>query len=89
MLISLQAKRLRKDGKMEVIHDCKGRIACMVDSTTGTVEAKYKDCIMSFCVPIGGSFVLKRRNVITEVFRNAEVFESKSQDIKPDFISDM
>lgn len=70
---------------MKVIHDCKGRIACMVDYTTGEVETKYKDCVMSFCVPVGGSFIVKRKDVITKVTRNAKNFEAKSQDIKSNF----
>lgn len=64
---------------MKEIRDCKGRITCKVDDKTGEVEAKYKDCVTNFFVPVGSTFIVKRKDTITKVTRNAEDFESKSQ----------
>lgn len=54
---------------MEAYRDCKGRIACMGDPTTGAVESAYKGCKTSTLLAIGESFTIERDVVVTVVTR--------------------
>ena len=54
---------------MEAYRDCKGRIACMGDPTTGAVESAYKGCKTSTLLAIGESFTIERDVVVTGVTR--------------------
>lgn len=54
---------------MVAYRDCKGRIACMGDPTTGAVESAYKGCKTSTFLAIGESFTIERDVVVTVVTR--------------------
>lgn len=59
------------EGGIEMVayRDCKGRIACMGDPTTGAVESAYKGCKTSTLLAIGESFTIERDVVVTIVTR--------------------
>ena len=54
---------------MKAYRDCKGRIACMGDPTTGAVESAYKGCKTSTQLSIGDSFTIERDAVVTVITR--------------------
>ncbi|MED1419381.1 hypothetical protein QS257_04380 [Terrilactibacillus sp. S3-3] len=64
---------------MEEIRDCKGRIACKGNATTGLVEVLYKRCKTSTQIPIGGTLRIEREGVVTIVTRlNDSAFHVES-----------
>lgn len=64
---------------MEDIRDCKGRIACKGNTTTGMVTAIYKGCRTSTLLSIGEIFEIERDSILTIVTRtNANAFSVES-----------
>lgn len=54
---------------MEVIRDCKGRVACKGDAATGDVESAYKGHKTRTRLSIGEVFTIERDDIITKVTR--------------------
>lgn len=52
---------------MEELHDCRNRLVCMGDSTTGLVESLYKGHKTSTYLSIGEKFVIERQDVTTTI----------------------
>lgn len=64
---------------MEDIRDCKGRLACKGNATTGFIEISYKRCKTSTQIPIGGRLKIERDDVVTIVSRpNNSTFHVES-----------
>ena len=54
---------------MEEIRDCKGRLACKGNSTTGFVETMYKGQKTRTTLPVGETFTIEREGIVTKVIR--------------------
>lgn len=64
---------------MLTIKDCLGHIVCKANTATGLIEMKYKKIKMSSVLPVGGSCVVERDNITTQITRvNTSVFDVKS-----------
>lgn len=54
---------------METFRDCKNRIACMGDATTGLVESLYKGVKTRTKLSVGAAFTVERDDVVTKITR--------------------
>ncbi len=54
---------------MDVIRDCKNRIACKGNAQTGDIETVYKGHKTRTRLPVGGVFTIERDDVITKITR--------------------
>lgn len=64
---------------MLTIKDCLGHVVCKANTTTGAIEMKYKKIKMSSVLPVGGSCIVERDNITTQITRvNTSVFDVKS-----------
>ena len=67
---------------METIRDCKNRVACKGDATTGLVESLYKGFETSTLLSVGAAFVIKRDGVVTKITRiSTTAFQVESHDL--------
>ena len=67
---------------METFRDCKNRVACMGDATTGLVESLYKGVKTRTELPVGAVFTVERDHVITKITRiSTTAFQVESHDL--------
>ena len=67
---------------METFRDCKNRIACKGDATTGLVESLYKGFEASTELSVGAAFTVKRDGVVTKITRiSTTAFQVESYDL--------
>lgn len=64
---------------MLTIKDCSGRTVCKANTTTGHIEMKYKNLKLCAAIPVGGTCIVERDNITTQITRtNTSVFDVKS-----------
>lgn len=67
---------------METFRDCKNRIACMGDATTGLVESLYKGVKTRTELSVGAAFTVERDDVVTKITRiSTTAFQVESYDL--------
>lgn len=67
---------------MEIIRDCKNRVACMGDAATGLVEFLYKGVKTRTKLSVGAAFTIERDDIVTRVTRiSATAFQVESYDV--------
>lgn len=54
---------------MEEIRDCRGRLVCKVDASTGIVEMQYKDLRTEIRLSPGSVMTIEREGAVTTVTR--------------------
>lgn len=54
---------------MEEIRDCRGRLVCRVDASTGIVEMRYKGLWTKIRLAPGSVITIEREGVVTTVTR--------------------
>lgn len=57
---------------MTKIRDSNGHLACIVDESSGYVEAIYKKQTVSTYLPVGRSIRIERQGAVTTVTRDTE-----------------
>lgn len=57
---------------MRKIRDQKGHLVCIVDESSGYVEAVYKKQTVSTYLPVGRSIRIERQGTVTTVIRDTE-----------------
>lgn len=54
------------------IRDQNGRLVCIVDESSGYVEALYRKQTVSTYLPVGSSIRIERQGAVTTVIRDTE-----------------
>lgn len=66
---------------MEEIRDCRGRLVCKADASTGTVEMRYKGLWAKTCLSPGSVMTIEREGAVTTVTRTHQLpFSVESHD---------
>ena len=66
---------------MEEIRDCRGRLVCKADASTGAVEMQYKGLRAKTCLPLGSVMTIEREGAVTIVTRTHQLsFSVESHD---------
>jgi hypothetical protein len=64
---------------MVEVRDCKGRLACVANESTGTVESVYKGHKTKVRLALGEVFTVEREGIVTNVTRiNPSAFAVES-----------
>ena len=58
---------------MQELRDCKGRIACMGNATTGLVECLYKGHRTRTRLDVGDNFTVEREGIETIITRVSDM----------------
>ena len=67
---------------MLTIKDCSGGIVCKANTPTGHIEMKYENLRLFAAIPIGGTCIVERDNITTQITRtDTSVFDVKSYSI--------
>lgn len=53
----------------KIIRDAKGRVACIADPLTGSIEIKYSKISVQTALEIGKSLTIEREGIVTKITR--------------------